>query len=172
MKTEILNLPSITALVAAANTPAFVYKRLRRDRSVERFSSTGSVAELLSLVEETSRKAGRAFEDVVLAYCALVAATFKPTEEIREYIKERGFPRFQWAQDILERHLLSTPATKLIVVEFGHSAKVSPPGVAVSSTSSSTAHQVGQPMISTPAISTSTSTTPRNNIIWDGGHND
>jgi hypothetical protein len=166
VKLDLLSLDDVHHVVAVANTPTFLYRRLREDLSVDALSRSATANELYDYVESSSKKVGRTFEDTALIYAAAVALTFKKSGELRELIESRGIPKFRWLREIWEGHLTAAPRTSVIVVPAKYEAtRQSSPSVVASSSSQTQSVQIKQDLRKTSASDTASNTL----IIIPGG---
>lgn len=173
MKFDYLNLESLTRITAVANTPMYLYRHFRNESSVEEFSKSATTVELFSYVQELARKRSRTFEDTVLGYAALIAITFKPSSEIRKLIDEHGIPRLPWSYELLEGHLATSLASKLIVVTYNSAAALRNPDEYVGTTASPPVQQEAiSPLIPNRPVANVANNSATSRILLDGVNND
>jgi hypothetical protein len=94
---------ALADVCVVANTPAYLFKRLRDDAAVQELSKCASAAELL----EYSHEAAADVEHLTLnkateAYAALIAARLKPDAEFQAAITSLGAPRLRWAKELAQ----------------------------------------------------------------------
>ncbi len=101
MKTTVDAPKSVVDIYFLANTPYYLYAMLRRDSFVISLSSKDSN----TLIQEFKDKANagiRSQEEMASLYATLVALTFKPMAEVRDFmssIKEGA--SYEWFPDII-----------------------------------------------------------------------
>jgi hypothetical protein len=99
--------PSLTAaqltelsnIYLVANTPAYLFKRLRATQIVQTLAQKHTATELLTYARNSSVSYRMSADQMARAYAALVAATLRPFDETRR-IGEQEWPRMRWGQDI------------------------------------------------------------------------
>ena len=82
-----LNDNTLSDIVILANTPAFMFKRFRRDSSVQILASRLSTPELANCANNFSMRQNRSFLDKVYAYAYLAALSFKPASDVRNELR-------------------------------------------------------------------------------------
>ena len=99
---SLLNLEELRRLYAFANTPAYLFRRFRRDESVKRLADAVSLPELVSEIKEVDGNPERSLDDVVSAYAALVAATHKNPARTRPALESLVVSNLDWIGSIIE----------------------------------------------------------------------
>lgn len=92
----------LAAIWAVANTPAYLLRHFRQDAEVEELSSTQSPEALVATVAGVERLPTPTCGQLVEAYAALVALTFK---DVTAVVQAKGSTRFdglRWAEEILQ----------------------------------------------------------------------
>jgi hypothetical protein len=171
MNFDVLDRESLAQILAVANTPQYLYKHFRSDPSIEALSRTTTIEDLFLFVRQQATKRERTFEDSVLAYAALVAITYKPSNDIRAILDREGIPRFKWAHDIIEGYLLAAPPTQLIVPTV-HSAGLRDMGATRSVASNTVIAKTQRAVVSPLVESSVVSNSPVQIIVVGGNHND
>ena len=96
-----LSVGEITTHYLFANTPSYLYRKLRADDSVKALADSSTPIELAAIVERIDQQPERTPEDIATAYAALVAATFHGTRDVRATFGALSFRHLDWAYTIL-----------------------------------------------------------------------
>ncbi len=138
-----LSLKAVTTHYLFANTPVYLYRRLRAEESVKALADSATPLELAALVAKMDRKRKRGPEDIAVAYSAIVAATFHSSREVHEAFDQLNLRHLDWANAILgfwyetlvstdtrvvtlsareitPTAVSATPTSRLIVLPGGH----------------------------------------------------
>jgi hypothetical protein len=107
---------SILEIYVLANTPSFIYRRMRELPAAQRLADGSSVAALRSQCSKVAAKKKRTVEEVALAYGAIVALTLKEPQPAKKVFKDIAKLDLDWAENIVAMHL-SRPAT-MTTAEF------------------------------------------------------
>jgi glutamate/tyrosine decarboxylase-like PLP-dependent enzyme len=97
---EQLNLPAIVRHYMLANTPAYLYRNLRAEPSVESFAASSTPEELLRAVGAYEEKPNRTSADIAIAYAMLVALSFQNYEDVQRSVVQWKPRILTWAQHI------------------------------------------------------------------------
>jgi hypothetical protein len=95
--------PSANAneVVLVANTPSFIFKRLREDTVVRYIVDTHSAEEIANWFTSHAAKPEIA-EELVLRYMYLVALSMKDAKDVSRLIGKLPLDSFQWGREIAE----------------------------------------------------------------------
>lgn len=99
---NILNEPHLVRNYLVANTPGYLYRNYRSDASVLEMASRNTIEDLISLAVKTENATQRTLREVVFAYAAIVALTFKNHSEVLKKTKDVSFVNLEWANKLLE----------------------------------------------------------------------
>jgi hypothetical protein len=97
---SILNEPQLARIYLVANTPAYLYRNYRADPSVWEIARRHTVDDLVSFAVEHANE--RKLKDVVFAYAALVALSFKDQREVLDRTANVSFENLDWGRKLLE----------------------------------------------------------------------
>ena len=102
INTSYLNIDQLAQTYLVANTPSYLYRHYRSDQSVQDFARHNNTEDLVSIAEQISRFKNRTLEDLILAYAAIVALTFKDFREVKDALGRASFTGLDWATDIIK----------------------------------------------------------------------
>jgi hypothetical protein len=98
----ILNESQLARIYLVANTPSYLLRKFRADPSVFELSKRNTVDDLVSFAANIPNSDKRTLKDVVFAYAAIVALTFKNRQEVAEKGAHVSFEHLDWARRILD----------------------------------------------------------------------
>lgn len=98
----ILNEPQLARIYLVANTPSYLYRHFRADSSVLEIAKRNTIDDLVSFAASIANAPKRTLRDVVSAYAALVALTFKNQHEVSEKTADVSFENLDWARRIVD----------------------------------------------------------------------
>jgi hypothetical protein len=101
INTSILNQSQLAQIYLVANTPSYLFRHYRADSSIWEVARRYSVAELVLSVAEIAHLDERTLNQVVLAYAALVALSFKNPKEVHAATAHVSFAGLNWAEHLL-----------------------------------------------------------------------
>jgi hypothetical protein len=84
-----------------ANTPSYVYRHFRAEEGVQTLGKIYDSRRLVEHIVEIERKEERTLGDIISAYAATVALTFKNIGEVKEVMRDLRIERVEWAVKIL-----------------------------------------------------------------------
>lgn len=104
-----LNVDSLVETYLFANTPAYLFKRLRSNPSVQRMANRYQPAELMEFYQ--AKAAGRDLDarDIAAGYAALVALAIQASGEAQTSLKQARSPHLPWGPRIIELAAVQTP---------------------------------------------------------------
>jgi hypothetical protein len=91
----------LSQIYAVSNTPSYLYRRYRADKTVENLAKTYTPEELLNCIFQIDNKNNLTLEDVVTAYAATVGLTFHDIKFSINMIKHVQFQKLEWVQNII-----------------------------------------------------------------------
>lgn len=94
-----MDLKTANEAVLVANTPSFLFDRLRRDAAVDYVSKTLPASEILENLRFSVTEPLNV-QDVVLGYVYLVALTMKPSTEVWPVLERLDLSRLEWGSEI------------------------------------------------------------------------
>lgn len=98
---SILNMDHLMQIYGVANTPAYLFHRLRGEWDVQDFSKKNSTQDIVDFIFEVDSMVERSMRNVVLAYVAIVGLTFKNYTEVQQMLNGKTFSALEWAGEIL-----------------------------------------------------------------------
>lgn len=99
-------LHSVLEAYALANTPEFLYRKLRPLPAVQRLADESSARELGSYYRKIGRKKhGRELKEVAIAYAALAALTIMEPPPAERTFKSLEKVDLDWGPDMIQRFL-------------------------------------------------------------------
>lgn len=118
---KILNLEALETIYLVANTPSYLLRHYRNNQSVQSFANLHSIDELVSEIDRVSSLdiSSRTLEDIVGAYSAIVALTFKSSDEIERASNKLSFENILWAEQILYLWEPEPTVEAVLTVEIG-----------------------------------------------------
>ena len=122
-----LDIPAILRVYMLANTPAYLYRHLRAEPSLERLAKSSTPRELLAAVSAREGKPSRTAEDAAIAYGMLVALSFQNYRDVQEALAGWQPRALTWARhitSIIGQTAVGTTLTRLNA-PGGHVAAVS-----------------------------------------------
>jgi hypothetical protein len=96
-------LASIVEIYLLANTPAFLFRRMRSNPVVQRLAESESERSLVSEYRSLGRKTERDIEEVASAYAALCALTLREPPPSRRTFSQLAKVDFDWGATIVEK---------------------------------------------------------------------
>ncbi len=122
----------LEATYVVANTPEYLYRRLRDSEVVRRLANDFSAELLATMYREVLAKPNRTASDVAQAYAAMVALTLRDYSEWRPLIDGFEITTLDWAERI--RAIAKQRATPTVVTSLTASpAKIAAPTLATAS---------------------------------------
>jgi hypothetical protein len=100
---QVLDTDTIVGHYALANTPGFLYRKLKEEPSVRRLANELTTAELFAIVSECDGKEERSVLDVAVAYAALAAMSLQDYTVVRSAIMGWQPKALAWGYYFLER---------------------------------------------------------------------
>jgi hypothetical protein len=101
MKTCHINEEFLTDIVIVSNTPAYLFRRFRRDPSVQGLGQQLSEFQLAEAASYFGTRAEKSFLDRVYVYAHLIALSFKHVQAIKEAIRQHLLPPIEWGTELL-----------------------------------------------------------------------
>jgi hypothetical protein len=89
-------LQQAATIFLVANTPPYLYKRLRENALVARLNETKTSAEIIELIRYYAGDGAGRPESPVAIYACLVALSFKPLPEFQEFLMAFDTPLVRW----------------------------------------------------------------------------
>ena len=136
----------LAVVYVVANTPRYLYKRLRSHPLVRKLSEELSIDELISVYDESRKKKQRSIQDVALAYAALVAMGYAAWAEVSHRLSTIDTRGLDWATDIVDILTRSEWATKIMTVDLNQNRKL-PFQVGADRTTSTSTYMRNEPLI-------------------------
>jgi hypothetical protein len=90
-----------------ANTPFYLYSHFRRDSSVRTLARETDTGRLVAQVSQLISGGIEDIQDLVSVYASVIALTFKPYSQVREFFSGLDEPEVQWLNDIRRIYLIS-----------------------------------------------------------------
>jgi hypothetical protein len=103
-------------VVLVANTPSFIFKRLREDSVVRYIADTHSAQEISEWFATHSEKPEQA-EELVLRYMYLVALSMKDAKDVSELIGRIPLDSIHWGKEIAELAASRAKPTTMISLD-------------------------------------------------------
>lgn len=100
-----------------ANTPAFLYRRLRADASVIQLARSQTASALVHDVKRIALTSDSAANEVARGYAALVALTLQEGSAWKELRSVPASMTLRWLPDILAIHELKSRPTTTILLQ-------------------------------------------------------
>ena len=92
----------LSHIYLVANTPLYLYRKLRNELSVEQLAQVHRPTELVQFITEVDRENDRSASRVAAAYAATVALTYHPPGAVAEALAQAPPVRhLNWVADIL-----------------------------------------------------------------------
>jgi hypothetical protein len=107
----------ITAIYLAANTPMYLFKRLRASDVVERLAERVKMAELAAECSQIMAQGERSADDVAKAYALIVALARKGESGWREILSHLNLSGLDWGDRVRGIALASTTPTSVGILE-------------------------------------------------------
>lgn len=95
---------SLMELYALANTPEFLYRKLRQSQDVQRLADESQAKDLIAYVRKIGKKKNRRLEEVSIAYAALVALTLMEKPPTDKTFKSLEKVKLDWGADMIQRY--------------------------------------------------------------------
>lgn len=113
-----IDLKRAEAAYAVANTPMFLIRKLRSDRTVQTIADRCSAADLYTALRSSLEKKPETLSDVVKPYAYAVALFQKGAISYLRKAKELRFEQFNWFGQVVESLLKMHMPTSVEVVNF------------------------------------------------------
>lgn len=119
---------SVVESLLFANTPAYLFKRLRRDESVEALARAHSTSFLLDVVRSVAQAAEPSVPQLAFGYAALVALTFHENIRWHELSSDIASGKLRWAHELVTlNNLISRPTQRWVFKASPASIQQPPP---------------------------------------------
>jgi len=115
---ESLSLENAKYLVAVANHPRFLFKRLRLDSAVQALATKTSGVDLVSWVNGNAIDPPQTVEHLATVYVFLVALALRPFEDVEKNLPNLQTPNVPWAEEIIGLIDSSAKPTSHLELEF------------------------------------------------------
>jgi hypothetical protein len=113
-----INEELLSDTVILSNTPSFLFRRFRRDATVQMLAERFSEFELAEFARQYGTRANRSFLDKVYAYANIVALSFKPASAIRDALRKQPAPAIPWANELIAQAIVEAPSETLKTVRY------------------------------------------------------
>jgi hypothetical protein len=107
---------SLLRVFSVANTPAYLYKRLRQEPTLRALAERLSAPELGALFNELASQERRSLLDVARAYSALIAVSLKPFDDSQAVMQLLELDRLDWARSLAEIANASAQPTSVLEI--------------------------------------------------------
>jgi len=98
---EHIDMKNVGKRLAYANTPAYVYKHLREEKSVADIAEIFTSDELITQLKDTTSREVSSNEEIVLIYALLIAITLKGDEQSLNFLRHiREHSTIRWFKEI------------------------------------------------------------------------
>jgi hypothetical protein len=108
-------LDELAGVYVVANTPTYLFDRLRGHAAVLGLAESVDTRALLDFVQRVAHQSERRETDVAKAYAALVAVSFRPYPEWREDLKSIDLAALKWGEsfrDIMTARAVTTAVSQ------------------------------------------------------------
>jgi hypothetical protein len=106
-----------------ANTPAYLYRHLRLQPSVEAIARSATPQELTKAISSLDTKHDRTAVDVAIAYAMLVALSFQNQSDVDQAIRDWHPRTLSWASHMLS--IMKQKVTPMNITSLtGHNARI------------------------------------------------
>ncbi len=109
-------LARLTEAYGLANTPEFLYRRLRRDEVTLNLAHDYSVCEIVESLKQRLSVMSKDVITVVTIYALLVSLTYKDFSEVDAELKKVDLSSLDWGHSIWSRHSREQIATHIIIL--------------------------------------------------------
>ena len=93
-----------------ANTPTYLYNRLRQLPAVQQLGEIASTNAIVALFSASTRTESKTSNDVATAYACIVALTYRPPTERRRALQNLDVSRLEWGEMVRDIGLDRIPA--------------------------------------------------------------
>lgn len=107
--TDKIDLEEVISTYLFANTPMYLYRRLRSNASIEQLAKNTNLDVLLEEYNRRTSTEERTAEEVAVAYALLVAVTFLRRSEPSTAFRDFDLSRLDWGKDIRDIFISETP---------------------------------------------------------------
>jgi len=109
-------LTELSDICIVANTPAYLFKHLSSNGTVQALAHQHTVTELLTYARNSLLLDPLTLDHASAAYACLVAATLRPFDELK-VVPEDAWPKMRWTKELREvaRGTPSTTSSVLVV---------------------------------------------------------
>lgn len=128
-----INLDELAPIFISANTPLFLFRNLRRSRSVKSLAADYSSVDLMDRLREITRQPKLSHDDRILAYSILCSLTYKRSREWAGAMKKLNLSALEWGDEFVAFGSLPTGESNRISIEGG-----SPPSLSIYTSPGST----------------------------------
>jgi len=111
-----IDLEEVVSTYLFANTPMYLYKRLRSNASIEELAKNTTLEVLLEEYDKRTSMEKRTAEEVAVAYALLVAVTFLGRSQPSVAFRNFDLSRLDWGNDIRDIFISETPPETEITV--------------------------------------------------------
>lgn len=97
--------------LAFANTPSYLFKNFQMNSSVLLLSQKLTTEQLIENFRELKGKTEKSMEEWTMLYAVIVALTFKPLNEVRDFFTNLGKEDIKWADRLSELYFANMKVT-------------------------------------------------------------
>ena len=95
-------LDQLVPIYLVANTPAYLYRNLRKASAVQRLAETNIPMDLIDHILFVDRSPERDLRDVVAAYASTIALTIQDSREVLRALQGLEVTNLEWVASILQ----------------------------------------------------------------------
>jgi len=127
---ELIDEDSIKEILLVANTPNFLYKRMRENKNIQLIANQYSTIELLDIFNDAYKKIEEG-SNLLILYAVVFSLSYKPHSEVNEFFNKLHEIKIRWSDKIKDIYLTSRKAISLTrnppnyVIKFGYTAGAS-----------------------------------------------
>jgi hypothetical protein len=111
---EELDIKNLTSNFLFANTPGFLYKKFRQNRSIEEISKNYSTKEILDSLNEILKTENLDLNQLVMCNALLISLTLKDDFGSLDALKSIDLSKLEWGNQIRNIYINTRRATNVI----------------------------------------------------------
>ena len=109
-----LDLKQVAKAYLFANTPLYLYRRLRNIASVKELGEDTPLNVLITEYNKRTSKKRKTVEDIAVAYSLLITTTFWDYQQAKAALDNFNLSLLDWGRDIKDIFISTSPITNII----------------------------------------------------------
>lgn len=111
---DLFNFEKIKQHYYFANTPNYLFKKLREEQTVEEFAKNNNVENLVKIFNDYLKENRLEVDDLIFMYVIIVALTFKSKQDVTKFFEKLDDYQIEWFKEFKNIYLNSFIPTEYL----------------------------------------------------------